>query len=106
MATGNPSQRHNDDGDYPFHDADGNPMSTIMAPTSEIVPRDQQGTGAIVTDATRETDLRDGQPTTPSSDEDTIEIVHPTSASAAGKATASGEKAPAANRPPEKRVKS
>jgi hypothetical protein len=77
-------------------------MNIIIAPTNEIVPQDQQGTGAIVTDAARETDLREGQPSTPSTDDDTIEIVRPTSASAAGKATASGEKAPAANKPPER----
>ncbi|KAK2405915.1 hypothetical protein QL285_041710 [Trifolium repens] len=102
MATGNPSQRHNDDGDYPFHDADGNPMSTIFAPTNEIVPQDQQGTGATVTVTAGETDLRDGRPASPSSGDDSIEIVRPTPASAAGKATASGEKAPAANKPPKR----
>jgi hypothetical protein len=102
MATGNPSQRHNDDGDYPFHDADGNPMNTIIAPTNEVVPQDQQGTGATVTDAARDTDLRDGRPSTPSSDNESIEIVRQTPATTAGKATASGEKASAANKHPKR----
>jgi hypothetical protein len=98
MAIGNSSQRHNDDNDHPFHDADGNPMSTIIAPANEIVPQDQQGTGAAAVDATRETDLRDRRTITPSSDNESVEIVHRTSARATGKATASGEKASAANR--------
>jgi metal-dependent HD superfamily phosphatase/phosphodiesterase len=102
MATGNSSQRHNDVSDYPFHDADDNPMSTIMAPTTEIVPQEQLGTEAVVTDVAQETDLRDGRTTTPSSDNESIEIVRQTHASAARKATASGEKASAANKPPER----
>jgi hypothetical protein len=77
-------------------------MNTIIAPTNEVVPQDQQGTGATAVDAARETDLRDVRTTTPSSDNESIEIVCQTPASAAGKATASGEKATAANKLPER----
>jgi hypothetical protein len=81
-------------------------MDNVIAPTSEIVTQTQQVAGATVTNAAHETEPRDRRPTTPSSSSDeSIEIVHRTPARAAGKATASGEKAPAANKLPEKTPK-
>ncbi|KAK2354015.1 hypothetical protein QL285_091583 [Trifolium repens] len=96
MATGNISQRRDDDDGYLFHDVDDNPMDTVIAPNVQHV------TGAAIITVVHKTDPRDRRQATPSSDDESVENVHRTPARAAEKATASGEKAPATNKLPKR----
>ncbi|KAK2457282.1 hypothetical protein QL285_004572 [Trifolium repens] len=102
MATGNTSQRRDDDRGHLFHGTDGNPMDTVIAPANEIAQNSQHMTRATVNTAVHDTDPRDGCQATPSSDDESVQEIRTTPARAAGKATASAEKAPAANKLPEK----
>ncbi|KAK2397527.1 hypothetical protein QL285_059094 [Trifolium repens] len=86
MATGNISQRRDDDDGHLFHDVDDNPMDTVIAPNVQHV------TGAAIITVVHKTDSRDKRQATPSSDDENVQEVHKTPARAAGKATTSTEK--------------
>ncbi|KAK2393897.1 hypothetical protein QL285_055795 [Trifolium repens] len=86
MATGNITQRRDDDDGHLFHDVDDNPMDTIIAPNVHHV------TGAAIITFVHKTDSRDRRQATPSSDDENVQEVRKTPAIAAGKATTSTEK--------------